>query len=96
VTPPSELHRVAAGETASDLEPGDEADEAGEGVVGVPVSGDLARIVDRQDRVENRLIRQARRPGHPAAASDKLQLGNAGGSIEDHGASATAIASWNA
>src|SRR5262245_39819883 len=61
------LDRVPGGELAVDLEPGDIADAGGGHV---PVPGDHDGVLLVQHRVEDRLIRQARRPRLPAGGPD--------------------------
>ncbi len=80
--PACTLNRVSGSERILQLETCDEADEAGELVDGVPVLRDLDSVVERQDRVEDRLVRQSRRPRTPTGFGDQLKLAESGRSIQ--------------
>lgn len=65
------LDGVSLSELGVDMEPGH---IPGPTVLDVPVLGDLDRVFLIEDRIENRLIRQARREGSPARVFDEFEF----------------------
>ena len=65
---------VASREVSANVEPGDVADVARDGILGVPVAGDLRRILLLEDRIEDRLTGQSRRERAETTLGDQIEL----------------------
>src|SRR5919202_5274146 len=76
--------RVPLQERSSDAEAGDVAAGAGGWIPRVPLAGDLDGVRLIQDRVEDRLPRQARRERAPAAGLDQRELLRSDGTVQRH------------
>lgn len=78
------LDRVAFSEAVTELESSNKTDIAGPRVRRVPVSSDLPRVVECQNRVEDGLFRKSRWELLEPGASNETQFAKPDGTVKNH------------